>query len=107
MPDGESRYRESRDWDSEKRSREERLQAGSKFARGKMVKPADTTRPSSGRATGSAWRATTRSRPTSWPSAWREKLELELASVMIYGDDLTHIVSEEGHGNLLLCRDSR
>jgi malonate decarboxylase alpha subunit len=38
MPD-----RESRNWDSQKRSREERLQAGSKFARGKMVKPADTT----------------------------------------------------------------
>jgi malonate decarboxylase alpha subunit len=38
MPDGESR-----DWDSQKRSREERLQAGSKFVRGKIVKPADTT----------------------------------------------------------------
>jgi malonate decarboxylase alpha subunit len=43
MPDGESRGRESRDWDSQKRSREERLQAGSKFVRGKIVKPADTT----------------------------------------------------------------
>jgi malonate decarboxylase alpha subunit len=43
MPDGESRDRESRDWDSQKRSREERLQAGSKFVRGKIVKPADTT----------------------------------------------------------------
>jgi malonate decarboxylase alpha subunit len=43
MPDGESRDRESRDWDSQKRSREERLQAGSKFVHGKIVKPADTT----------------------------------------------------------------
>ena len=43
MPGGESRARESRDWDSQKRSRQERLQAGSKFARGKMVEPADTT----------------------------------------------------------------
>ncbi len=32
-----------RDWDSQKRSRAERLQAGGKLARGKMVKPADAT----------------------------------------------------------------
>jgi malonate decarboxylase alpha subunit len=34
-----------------------------------------------------------------------EKLELELAPVMIYADDVTHIVTEEGIANLLLCRD--
>ena len=33
-----------------------------------------------------------------------EKLKLELAPIMIYGDDVTHIVSEEGIANLLLCR---
>jgi hypothetical protein len=33
-----------------------------------------------------------------------EKLKLDLAPVMIYGDDVTHIVSEEGIANLLLCR---
>src|ERR1700685_1265853 len=38
MPDAERR-----DWDIPQRSREERLRAGSKFARGKMVKPVDTT----------------------------------------------------------------
>ena len=32
------------------------------------------------------------------------KLGLELAPVMIYGDDVTHIVTEEGIANLLLCR---
>ena len=31
---------------------------------------------------------------------------LELAPVMIYGDDVTHIVTEEGIANLLLCRDA-
>ena len=36
--------------------------------------------------------------------ALAEKLKLELAPVMIYGDDVTHIVSEEGIANLLLCR---
>ena len=35
-----------------------------------------------------------------------EKLNLELAPVMIYGDDVTHIVTEEGIANLLLCRDA-
>ena len=33
-----------------------------------------------------------------------DKLGLELAPVMIYGDDVTHVVSEEGIANLLLCR---
>ena len=31
------------EWDNQKRSREDRLQAGSKLARGKIVKPDDTT----------------------------------------------------------------
>ena len=35
-----------------------------------------------------------------------EKLNLDLAPVMIYGDDVTHIVTEEGIANLLLCRDA-
>ena len=34
-----------------------------------------------------------------------EKLKLELAPLMIYADDVTHIVTEEGIANLLLCRD--
>ena len=34
-----------------------------------------------------------------------EKLDLELAPVMIYADDVSHIVTEEGVANLLLCRD--
>ena len=34
------------------------------------------------------------------------KIGLELAPVMIYGDDVTHIVTEEGIANLLLCRDA-
>ncbi|MET4663892.1 malonate decarboxylase subunit alpha [Sphingomonas sp. PvP056] len=33
-----------------------------------------------------------------------EKLDLDLAPVMVYGDDVTHIVTEEGIANLLLCR---
>jgi malonate decarboxylase alpha subunit len=33
-----------------------------------------------------------------------KELRLELAPVMIYGDDVTHIVTEEGIANLLLCR---
>ena len=33
------------------------------------------------------------------------KLDLDLAPVMVYGDDVTHIVTEEGIANLLLCRD--
>lgn len=35
-----------------------------------------------------------------------EKLDLDLAPIMIYGDDVTHIVTEEGIANLLLCRDA-
>jgi malonate decarboxylase alpha subunit len=34
-----------------------------------------------------------------------EQLGLELAPIMVYGDDVTHIVTEEGIANLLLCRD--
>ena len=41
------------------------------------------------------------------PRRWPKKLELELAPVMIYADDVTHIVTEEGIANLLLCRDAR
>lgn len=37
--------------------------------------------------------------------ALAEKLDLALAPVMIYGDDVTHIITEEGVANLLLCRD--
>jgi malonate decarboxylase alpha subunit len=37
--------------------------------------------------------------------ALAEKLKLDLAPVMIYGDDVTHIVTEEGIANLLLCRN--
>jgi malonate decarboxylase alpha subunit len=33
-----------------------------------------------------------------------ERFKLDLAPIMIYGDDVTHIVSEEGMANLLLCR---
>ena len=33
-----------------------------------------------------------------------ETLNLELAPIMIYGDDVTHIISGEGIANLLLCR---
>jgi malonate decarboxylase alpha subunit len=36
-----------------------------------------------------------------------EKLELELAPIMIYGDDVTHIVTEEGVANLLLCHSAQ
>ena len=36
--------------------------------------------------------------------ALAERLGLELAPVMIYGDDVTHIVTEEGIANLLRCR---
>jgi malonate decarboxylase alpha subunit len=39
--------------------------------------------------------------------AWElaETMELANPPVMIYGDDLTHVVTEEGIANLLLCRD--
>lgn len=38
--------------------------------------------------------------------AWalQEKANFELPPIMIYGDDVTHIVTEEGIANLLLCR---
>lgn len=38
--------------------------------------------------------------------AWklRESMGMELPPIMIYGDDVTHIVTEEGIANLLLCR---
>ena len=36
--------------------------------------------------------------------AMAEELNFDLAPVMIYGDDVTHIVTEEGIANLLLCR---
>lgn len=36
--------------------------------------------------------------------ALAERASLELAPVMIYGDDVTHIVTEEGIANLLMCR---
>lgn len=36
--------------------------------------------------------------------ALAEKLKLDLAPVMVYADDVTHIVTEEGVANLLLCR---
>jgi malonate decarboxylase alpha subunit len=35
-----------------------------------------------------------------------KKLDLDLAPVMVYSDDVTHIVTEEGIANLLLCRDA-
>jgi len=35
-----------------------------------------------------------------------DRLNLDLAPVMIYSDDVTHIVTEEGIANLLLCRDA-
>jgi len=34
------------------------------------------------------------------------RFKLELPPVMIYGDDVTHIVTEEGVANLLLCRNA-
>lgn len=37
--------------------------------------------------------------------ALADKLQLDLAPVMVYSDDVTHIVTEEGIANLLLCRD--
>jgi malonate decarboxylase alpha subunit len=38
--------------------------------------------------------------------AWElaETLHMDLPPVMIYGDDVTHVVTEEGIANLLLCR---
>ena len=38
--------------------------------------------------------------------AWQlqDKMDSELPPIMIYGEDVTHIVTEEGIANLLLCR---
>jgi hypothetical protein len=38
--------------------------------------------------------------------AWKlqQRMGLELPPIMIYGDDVSHIVTEEGIANLLLCR---
>jgi malonate decarboxylase alpha subunit len=36
--------------------------------------------------------------------AMAEELKFDLVPVMIYGDDVSHIVTEEGIANLLLCR---
>jgi malonate decarboxylase alpha subunit len=38
--------------------------------------------------------------------AMAEELKLDLAPVMIYGDDVSHIVTEDGIANLLLCRNA-
>lgn len=40
--------------------------------------------------------------------AWQLKaaMDAELPPIMIYGDDVTHIVTEEGIANLLLCRSA-
>ncbi|MEP7246766.1 MAG: malonate decarboxylase subunit alpha [Gammaproteobacteria bacterium] len=38
--------------------------------------------------------------------ALADKLDLDLAPVMIYADDVTHVITEEGIANLLLCRDA-
>ncbi len=39
--------------------------------------------------------------------AWQlaEQAKLALPPIMIYGDDVTHVLTEEGIANLLLCRD--
>jgi malonate decarboxylase alpha subunit len=39
--------------------------------------------------------------------AWQlaEQAKLAIPPVMIYGDDVTHILTEEGIANLLLCRN--
>ena len=39
--------------------------------------------------------------------AWKlaEQASLDLPPIMIYGDDVTHVLTEEGIANLLLCRD--
>jgi malonate decarboxylase alpha subunit len=40
--------------------------------------------------------------------AWKlaDAMGMELPPVMIYGDDVTHVVTEEGIANLLLCRSA-
>ena len=45
-----------------------------------------------------------RSSSGSTPGSWRSRPACELPPIMIYGDDVTHIVTEEGIANLLLCR---
>jgi malonate decarboxylase alpha subunit len=37
--------------------------------------------------------------------ALARQLKLDLPPIMVYGDDVTHIVTEEGIANLLMCRD--
>jgi malonate decarboxylase alpha subunit len=39
--------------------------------------------------------------------AWQlaEQSNMDLPPIMIYGDDVTHILTEEGIANLLLCRN--
>ena len=41
--------------------------------------------------------------------AWElaESANMALPPIMIYGDDVTHILTEEGIANLLLCRDDQ
>ena len=41
--------------------------------------------------------------------AWslRDAMGVELPPIMIYGDDVSHIVTEEGIANLLLCRNAQ
>jgi malonate decarboxylase alpha subunit len=41
--------------------------------------------------------------------AWalKDAMGMELPPIMIYGDDVTHIVTEEGIANLLLCRGAQ
>ncbi len=38
--------------------------------------------------------------------AWdlQQEMKADLPAVMIYGDDISHVVTEEGIANLLLCR---
>ena len=51
--------------------------------------------------------ASTCSRPSSngsTPGSWPRSAGMELPPVMIYGDDVSHILTEEGIANLLLCR---
>jgi malonate decarboxylase alpha subunit len=40
--------------------------------------------------------------------AWelQKEMQADLPPVMIYGDDLSHVVTEEGIANLLLCKDT-
>jgi malonate decarboxylase alpha subunit len=40
--------------------------------------------------------------------AWdlQQKMHAEIPSIMIYGDDVSHVVTEEGIANLLLCKNA-